>query len=385
MIDWILTLGLATSVAPEPAPRVEPDEVPPARLALRASTLRADAGTSIENGVVLIEGGRVLAVGADVEIPSGTPVIELDGVLSAGLVAARSHAGLESTGDPTRSVNDGMHVADQFRPEHSDFRRLLAAGVTTVVLAPGGSTLCGGRTAVVKTVGGTVLERDAHLALSFTSGALESTRFPTSYATAVEELDRLLGEGEGAFGSVAGGELPVFLETGARHQVQRACDFAIRHGLKGALGISSYSGELFETIEASGLTAVVGPFDAGTGRRTLEATVSLTESGVPVAFGLRSPARGVDELRLTAALCARAGMDRQAAFAGLTSEAARAAGVDGRVGKVARGLDADLVLWSGDPLDLASSVRAVWVAGEKVHGEVHAPEDADEKHGGEHE
>lgn len=230
MMHWILPFGLAAPLAVAADTDGEP---PAARLALRASSVRLDAATEIEDGVVLIEDGRVLAAGADVEIPEGTPVVELEGVLTAGLVAARSHAGLGPTSDPTRSVLDGAHIADQFDAGHSDFERLLAAGVTTAVLAPGISTLCGGRTAVVKTSGGEVLARGGHLALSFSSSALNPARFPTSYASAVAELDRLMAAGEGAFGQVVAGELPVLIETRARHQVQRACAFAGRHGLKG--------------------------------------------------------------------------------------------------------------------------------------------------------
>ena len=52
----------------------------------------------------------------------------------------------------------------------------------------------------------------------------------------------------------------------------------------------------------------------------------------------------------------------------MTSDAARLAGVAKRVGSVRAGLDADLVLWSGDPVDPGSRVVAVYVDGKRVHG-----------------
>jgi imidazolonepropionase-like amidohydrolase len=64
----------------------------------------------------------------------------------------------------------------------------------------------------------------------------------------------------------------------------------------------------------------------------------------------------------------REGLDPVTAWKALTSDAARIAGVADRVGRLAAGLDADFVLWSGDPLDLTSSVEAVFVDGVQVHG-----------------
>ena len=98
------------------------------------------------------------------------------------------------------------------------------------------------------------------------------------------------------------------------------------------------------------------------------ASASLAEAGVPLAFALDAPEHSPEALRMTAALCVRAGMDRGAALRALTSEAARIAGVGDRVGRLERGMDADLVLWSGHPLDLASVIEAVYVDGVRVHG-----------------
>jgi imidazolonepropionase-like amidohydrolase len=57
------------------------------------------------------------------------------------------------------------------------------------------------------------------------------------------------------------------------------------------------------------------------------------------------------------------------AWNALTSEAARIAGVADRIGAIDRGMDADVVLWSGDPLDLGSRISAVYVDGARVDGD----------------
>ena len=62
-------------------------------------------------------------------------------------------------------------------------------------------------------------------------------------------------------------------------------------------------------------------------------------------------------------LAVRAGMDKDDALRAVTSVPARIAGAQKRIGMLREGMDADCVLWSGDPLDFASQVQAVWVNG----------------------
>jgi imidazolonepropionase-like amidohydrolase len=95
----------------------------------------------------------------------------------------------------------------------------------------------------------------------------------------------------------------------------------------------------------------------------LESVVALGRERVPVAFGLESPASPEALLRISAAMCVRAGLDPAQAWEGLTTTAAAVAGVGARVGKLAAGCDADIVLWSGDPLQLTSKVESVFIGG----------------------
>jgi imidazolonepropionase-like amidohydrolase len=97
----------------------------------------------------------------------------------------------------------------------------------------------------------------------------------------------------------------------------------------------------------------------GTPKRTLDAVARLHKDGVAFGFGLDAPWNHADALRLSAVLCTRAGLDRQAAWRALTADAARIAGAGDRLGRIERGLEADLVLWSGDPLDLSSRAMTV--------------------------
>jgi len=337
--------------------------------AVRAGELILGDGQRVAGGVLLVEGGRIRAAGRGVEIPAGTPVVEHAGVVAPGMIGCRGFSGSagEET-DPTRSVLPSARMADGFRPDHTDFERAREAGITALVLSPSAGNLVGGLSAVVKTAGGAVLREEAHLALSLTSDALLPNRYPTSLPGALRELDSRLERPSGPFAQARGGELPVLIAVDTRDEVARALEFAGRYRLQGSLAGAPLAGELAAEVKRSGLGVVVGPFAAGAPRRALRSVIALSEAEVPIAFAVEAPTFDPESLRFSVALCVREGLDPSAAWRALTADAARLAGVGERTGRLERGLDADFVLWSGDPLDLSSRVVAVYVDGRRAGG-----------------
>ncbi len=337
--------------------------------AFKAQHVYLGDGTSIEKGVVLVKDGVIAKVGSDLKIPEGAVIIEHDGALSACLIALQSADGTQGELDEsTRPVMPEAEARYAFDPKHGDMRRTLAAGITAVVLAPSSERLIGGQTAVVKTSGGTVVKGSAQLALGLSSDALSYNSYPTSYSGALRELERQFTNPKGAVSRAASGSLPVLMDVGDRAEIQRALAFAKKFHLKGALLGSYWAEDLVDAIHASKLDVVCTPFDVGDAERGVHAAVALSAKGVRVGYALDSPGRHPASLRLGAALCVRAGMPAGKARAALTGDAAAIAGVAGRIGLVRRGLDADLVLWSGDPVSLTSSVQAVYVEGKVVFG-----------------
>jgi imidazolonepropionase-like amidohydrolase len=337
--------------------------------AFKASRVFLGDGTSLKDGTVLVQDGTIVKVGYGLEVPEGALVIEHDGALSAGLIALHSNEGVGAElEDQTRSVMPEAQARYAFSPEHGDMRRALESGVTAIVLVPSASRLIGGQTAVVKTSGGTVVKASAQLALGLSSEALSSNRFPTSYAGAQKELNAQFSNPLGAVARALDGSLPVLMNVGDRAEIQRALAFAARFKLKGALLGSYWAEDLVEDIQRPGLDVICTPFDVGDNDRGMRAVVALSANGVRLGFGLDSPGRHPSSLRLGAALCVRAGMSADKARSALTGDAAAIAGVSSRIGRIARGLDADLVLWSGDPVSLTSSVKAVYIEGKPVFG-----------------
>lgn len=371
LLSALLTTVIATAAVPaKPA-------APSGPLAIRAHKAYVGAGPAIEDCVVLIDDGRIREVGRGVRVPDGTPLVEHDGVLTAGLIACGSQDGIAGgTNDTTRSFMPEARLADAFAPDHPDFERLLAAGITSVVLAPRPENVIGGVTAVVKTSGGSIVKRDAQLAVSLSTNALLFNREPTSYAQALAMLDAALARPQGTLARAKAGELPVLVQVDPEHEIARALAFAKKHGLKGALYGAERAGEMAAEIRESGLAVVFHPLGLGSEKRALRSVVALSEAGVPFAFGLETPARAPEDLRLSAALCVRAGLPVEAGLQALTAGAARIAGVADKLGRVERGLSADLVVWSGEPLDLGSRATHVYVDGVLVHS---APLGADAK------
>ena len=98
----------------------------------------------------------------------------------------------------------------------------------------------------------------------------------------------------------------------------------------------------------------------------IRALVEILNTGVPFAFGSFAPRTDPTDLRTSAVLAVQHGLDRYRALQGLTSEAASLLGTAARVGSIEPGKDADLVVMSGDPMELTSRVEMVWINGRLV-------------------
>jgi len=364
------SMALAYSTPAVPLTVVSKPQAPAVEsFAVRAKLVKLGDGTTLEEGVVWVEDGKIRAVGRGVELPAGTILIEHDGVLTAGMVAPHTYTGAAGElADSTRAFLPELHAKHAYNPSHSDFRRAVEAGVTTVLLAPRKENVAGGMTAAVKTFGDRVVSTDKHLHLSLHTTALWGWREPTSWPGAITELEKRLRQGEGAFGEAASGRLPVMIEAWSRQETARALDFATRNKLTGALRGGSRAGEMVDRVVASKLSMIVGPFAIGDDKRHIDSVLTLAEAGVPVAFGMSAPDEDPRGMRLSAARCVRAGLDATVAWHGLTSTSAKIAGVGDQVGRLERGFDADLVLWSGEPLEWTSRVEAVYVDGKLAFG-----------------
>jgi hypothetical protein len=346
-------------------------------VALRAARVHVGDGTVLQNATVVVQDGKVLAVGETVQLPEGAVLIEVEGELSPGLVALRDFSTARGEHvDSTRNVMPTVDLALAFDPKHRDARALVEQGITSIVLAAPGTQLVGGLAAVVDPGTGVVVKRGAMLCVGAGTRALSFNRYPTSTAAQYAELDGLFGADStaGAEGQVAQviadtkqRKLPLLLDVTDRADVLRAAAFAKRNGLTGALVGASRWSDVVAAAKDAGLAIIVGPLQVGGLAEAAAEAVHAAGAGVRIGFAADSPESHPALLRASAAQCVRAGLAPGAALRALTHDAATIAGVADRTGRIAPGLEADLVLWSGAPTDLTSRALKVWCDGQLVH------------------
>lgn len=153
--------------------------------------------------------------------------------------------------------------------------------------------------------------------------------------------------------------------TAVRIAREFGLDYVIVHGTEAHL--------VADLLAQEGARVITGPSLGDRGKPEL-ANLSfatpgvLNRAGVLCSICTDHPETPLPYLPPCAALAVKSGMAEEEALRAITWYPARIAGLDGRVGSLAPGLDADLVLWSESPLHLSAAVRAVMVAGEWVVG-----------------
>ena len=129
---------------------------------LKGATIYPVSGTVIENGVVILTGGKILAIGgADTETPEGARVIDVTGkIITPGLIDAGTtlSVSVQDANEQVREVTPQMRIVDAIDPSHKVFEAVRRHGVTTVQINPGNRNVIGGLGAVLKTHGTTVTD-----------------------------------------------------------------------------------------------------------------------------------------------------------------------------------------------------------------------------------
>jgi len=344
--------------------------------AIVAGRYVAPDGTLLANAAIVLEDGKIKEVvpAENLEMTAGV-VRRPDGVLSPGLIDVLSSAGAYGkVHESALAVDPGVSAIDALDPRHADFRKAVEAGVTTVVLAPAPINLVCGTGAVVKTDmgrGASVLRDDGPLFLALGPSVWQPDREPTSRMGSVAMLRQVVAEAGSGRGHrrlqefVAGelngivlcGELPD-LSAAIRTMGAGQARFAVAYNGDG-LGV-------VEDLAGTGIPVILGSFAFESTRRALSLPAALTSADVPVALAGNLPAASRKALRLSAALAVRYGMDAAKARQAITATPAAVAGVADRVGAIRSGLDADLVVFSDDPLRPDAAVLEVYINGVRV-------------------
>jgi len=374
------------------------------------------SGEPLASGTVLVTGGKITAVGPDLDIPDGATVIDAaGGWVLPGFIEAHGHVGVHEeaegwagsdSNELTEPVTAQVRALDAINPADLGFRDAVSGGVLAVNVNPGSGNPIGGQTAALKCWGRTVDEMLLRAPAGMKSALGEnpkrvygerkqspSTRLGTAavirgaLVDAANYLAKLDAEQRKpdderkpvdrdlkleALGRVLRKEIPWRqhchraddIATALRLAEEFGYDLVIDHGTEAHL--------LADILAAKDIPVIIGPLFTSRSKvelrnRSLDNPGKLASAGVTIAITTDHPVVPINFLAHQAALSVKHGLDRDTALRALTINPARIVGVDDRLGSIEPGKDADLVIWSGDPLDVLSRVTRALIDGEEVY------------------
>jgi imidazolonepropionase-like amidohydrolase len=373
------------------------------------------AGPLIRNGAILIRDGKVIAVGATVDVPTGAVVIDGAGkYVTPGIVDDHSHIGANAapggfarTGanEATNPVTAQVWVEHSVWPQDPQFPRDLAGGVTTVQVLPGSANLIGGRSAILKVVPGRSVQEmkfpGAKYGLKMACGEnperVYQARGPQTrmgnvagYRAAWIQaeayrrrwdkwLETKAGDppardlGLETLAEVLRGNILVHNHCYQADEMMQMIDIAKEFGYKIRSfhhGIEAY--KIADVLAKEGIGASLWA-DWGGGKMEMmdavRANLSIVQAAGAKAIVHSDDPSGSQRLNQEAAKAIAAGKalgintTEEEAVRWLTINPAWAIGLDDKIGSLEPGKNADLVLWSGNPFSVYTRAEKVWIDG----------------------
>ncbi|MFI6504302.1 amidohydrolase [Nonomuraea typhae] len=370
------------------------------------------AGAPIKGGTVLIQDGKITAVGAEVVIPDGVAVVDAaGGWVLPGFVEAHGHMGVHEeadgwAGQDTNEMTDPngarLRALDAINPADLGFGDALSGGVTTAVIKPGSGNPIGGQTVAVKCWGRTVEEMLIREPVSVKSALGENPKrvygdqkkLPSTrqgVAAVIRDAfmraqdyraKRAAAEDEGkpferdgtleVLVRVLDGELPWCQHTHRADDIATALRLADEFGYKLIVNHGTEGHLLADILAERQVPVIIGPLFTSRTKvelrhRSLRNPGILARAGVELAITTDHPVVPIHFLVHQATLAVKEGLDREEALRTITVNPARIMGLADQVGALAPGLDGDVVIWSGDPLDVMSRALRVFVNGREVY------------------
>lgn len=371
----------------------------------------------IENGVLVVSGGKILSMGQSgtVQIPRGASVVDVRGkVIMPGLVDTHSHVGEVSGGDGSSALQPDVRVLDGLNVMSPSLTRARAGGITTVNVMPGSGHLLSGQTVYLK------LRKSANLydlllckdvnhdvcggikLANGTNPMRDNGTFPGTRARSAamvrqmfikaQAYQRKVQEAQGDAGKmperdlqmealvqVLEGKRTVHFHTHRHDDILTVIRIAQEFGFKPVLQHVSEGWRIPNEIAASGFSTSIIVIDSPGGKlealhMSLETGGVLERAGVDVALHTDDYITDSRLLLRSAALAVRGGMSRTKALEGVTLAGARMLGMADRIGSLEAGKDADFIILSGDPLSVYTNVEETWIEGQNVFN-IRIPED----------
>lgn len=365
-------------------------------------------GPPIENGVLLVQGGRIKAVGllGTVALPPDAVSIDVKGkVIIPGMVDTHSHIGRGDGGDASSALNPEVRILDAIDVRSDNFKKAIAGGITTVNIMPGSGHLMSGQTAYLKlrpanTIADMLFCEDpingicGGMKMANGTNSIREKPFPGTRAKSAAMVRQLFVKAQEYRKKIAGakgdpekmpkreldmeplveileGKRVVHHHTHRHDDILTVLRLAKEFGFRVVLHHVSEAWKVADEIAAAKAPCSIIVLDSPGGKLEAvdiryETGAVLEKAGVLVAYHTDD---WITDSRLflrSAALGVRAGMSQEKALEALTISGARMLDLDRRVGSLKPGKDADFVILSGDPFSVYTHVEQTWVEGKKV-------------------
>lgn len=372
-------------------------------------------GPVIPDGFVVFEGKTITAVGPMEALPAGYsgPVLDAaGGHILPGFVDAHCHLGLWGDGlgfeaddgnESTDPCTPHLRGLDGVNPLDRCFQEARRGGVTTVLTGPGSANPIAGQFLALKTTGRWVDEMvvKAPAAMKFALGENPKSVYNerketpiTRMATAALIRENLSKAQEyqakqakaqddpdtdppdfdpklEALLPVLRGILPAHFHAHRADDIATAVRISREFGLNFAIVHGTEGYKVAPLLASAGVPVITGPCLTDRSKpelvgQTLDNPVLLAQAGVKVAICTDHPVIPIQHLPICAAMAVRVGMDPEDALAAVTRNPAEIAGLGDRLGVLAPGRDADIVVTQGHPLDWTCRLTAVFIDGAQV-------------------
>jgi imidazolonepropionase-like amidohydrolase len=393
-------------------------------IALKGGKLLTITHGVIENGVVVMHNGRITAVGGPgTAIPSGAKIIDATGMtVYPGLIDSETHLGLtEISAD--RMTNDEiemsdeimphMHVYDAFHAETTLIPVTRLNGITNAIVAPASDDTLPGQDSFIQLAGPSATEmltvRDIAMPLNFTGAqrrnqSFEQAKFPFTrmgmatqlrqafidaldYDQKLAAYDKKKSSSDAKDKEKAGnppkrdlkleallpylhGRKPVVLAAEQANDLLTALELANEFHLKIILNHVTHSASLLDKIAATGLPVIIGPiYEQPKDSERYDAVYSmpaqLAKRGVKIAFASYD-SHQARNLPYAAGYAVGFGLPPEEALKAMTINPAQIWGVDKDLGSLDVGKMGNVVVANGDPLDVKTDVKHVFIQGQEI-------------------
>jgi imidazolonepropionase-like amidohydrolase len=380
--------------------------------AIIGGTILPVTSKKIEDGVILIENGKIKSLGKKITVPKGAEIIPAKGkFVLPGLIDAHTHLGISEVGirqegednnEYPEPINPQLRAIDGINPQDKGFEYARCGGVTTVTVAPGSANPIGGVVTAIKTSGKVVDDmvvkervgikaafgenpkRVGHeqkrtpwtrmsTAALLRSGLVRAQNYMKNIEWASKKKEKMPDRdlASESLIPVLKKELPLRVHAHRADDIATAVrvarefdiDIVIEHGTE-AHKIADWLGSMNIPIVTG--PALGTPSKIETQSLTFKALKILKDAGILFAIMTDHPVVGIHHLLLCAIMGIREGLDEQSAIEAVTINPAKILGLADRLGSIEAGKDADIIIFSGNPFDVRSRVEKTLINGEIV-------------------